>query len=57
MYKRKNKDRCKAQAKAKLARQDEKLAPIPWHEFGNSGPNAVYILNENWVVNAGGKSK
>ena len=58
MYKLKNQLRCKAQAKAKKAKQEqEQLVQIPWHELGNAGPNAVYILGENWIVNAGGKSK
>jgi len=56
MYKRKNRDRCKAQAQAKLARQEEKLAPIPWHEFGNSGPNSVQIIEIACVLQASGRA-
>ena len=55
MYKRKNRERCKAQHRAKLARQEEKLAPIPDHEFGNSGPNAVQILEIACIQQAHGR--
>ena len=54
MYKLKNKLRCKAQAKAKKAKQ-EQLVQIPWHEFGNSGPNAVQLLEIACVLQANGR--
>ena len=54
MYKRKNRDRCKAQAKAKIEKEIA-LAPIPDHEFGNSGPNAVQILEIACIQQAHGR--
>ncbi len=51
----KNKARCIAQDKAKQARQREQLVPIPWHEFGNSGPNAVQMKEIACVLQANGR--
>ena len=58
MYKLKNQLRCKAQAKARKAKakqEQEQLVQIPWHELGNSGPNAVQMKEIACVQQASGR--